>query len=66
MTAAFIVTLDIQDDTDFVSIAEELKDSINSHFQYECVEAKAFPREATKPLVAPPPTAGGLIPPPQQ
>lgn len=64
MKASFIVDLDILDDTDFIGISEDLKDTLNAHFPYACLGAKAFPREATKPLVVtPPPAAGGLLPP---
>lgn len=65
MKASFIVDLDIQDDTDFIGIADDLKDSLNENFQYACLNAKPFPREATKPLggITPPQQPGGLLPP---
>lgn len=37
MKKSFIVDLDVESDTDFLGIAEELKDSINSHFPLACL-----------------------------
>jgi len=60
MTATFLVELDVEDDTDLVSIAQDLSDSINQHFDYDALSVKPWKRETLSAPVgvipsAPPP-----------
>lgn len=57
MTATFLVELDVEDDTDLVSISQDLGDTINQHFDYDALSVKPWKRET---LAAP---AGVLQPP---
>lgn len=60
MKKSFIVDLDVESDTDFLGIAEELKDSINSHFPLACLRVAPW---ASPTLGQPSLTLGGAQPP---
>jgi hypothetical protein len=60
MTATFLVELDVEDDTDLVSIAQDLSDSINQHFDYDALSVKPWKREALAATVTVPPPAPSL------
>lgn len=68
MKHAFIVELDVDSDTDFTGIAEELKDSIDEHFSLACLSVKpwAAGRAVALPIDTPAPAAQSLppLPPP--
>lgn len=42
MKHAFILEIDCDSDTDFSSIAEELKDSVDQHFPLACLSCKPW------------------------
>lgn len=62
MKATFLIDLDVETDTDFPGVAEELKDSINTHFPYACLSARPWARAQTL-LPIPGQTSGGTTPP---
>jgi hypothetical protein len=60
MTATFLIELDVEDDTDLVSIAQDLSDSINQHFDYDALSVKPWKREALMAAVTVSPPAPPL------
>ena len=54
MKRTFLVDLDV-DDTDFLGVAEDLKDTINTHFPYACTGVRSWASPSAPTLVQPPP-----------
>ena len=64
MKATFLIDLDVETDTDFLGVAEDLKDFINTNFPYACLAARPWHREAITLLGGTPlQTPGGAQPP---
>lgn len=64
MKHTFLVDLDTDSDTDAIGIAVDLKEAINTHFQYECLDVRPWKTQSLlsgTPIV--PQTPGGVLPP---
>lgn len=53
MKATMLVEYDTESDTDFLGIANEMKDVLDMHFSYPVASVKPWQREATQTLVPP-------------